>query len=329
MLYLKNSKIWTYRIPRFNFSTKLDYNILYDPEKDYYKLLDIGEGFDEKELKLNFYSLSKKLHPDTGGDEEKYKIITVAYEILKDNETRMVYNKLRSEYILSEKKKADSVSDEFSKKEFKKDSFRYRGRYNEKRKYHYKSEEQTNYQGNYNQNSGTDNSSKTYKNKYNEYKYTFYDEADKPSQSSYEEYFRHWKDYRDIFYSARESEENLWHEFKINRKYKPTNVIYPEYNPGKDSRLHPTNRMSLFHLHPYLGKKYGKYFINEKLDPFKIRDDSYKLDKEFLSILNRQDDSEGLNSRITLNDMIRLYSKKHIAIFSSLLIFLYYLNIKL
>jgi len=64
--------------------------------KDYYKILELdeedkklkGEDF-KKKVKSNYKKLAKKYHPDKeGGDSEKFKELSEAYEILSDDEKR-------------------------------------------------------------------------------------------------------------------------------------------------------------------------------------------------------------------------------------------------
>lgn len=65
-------------------------------KQDYYELLGIQKGADEKEIKRAYKKLAMKYHPDrTKGDkekEEKFKEIQQAYEILSDSEKRAAYD---------------------------------------------------------------------------------------------------------------------------------------------------------------------------------------------------------------------------------------------
>ncbi len=47
-----------------------------------YKILDAPLGTNKSELKKKYHALALQHHPDKGGDEEKFKEITLAYEIL-------------------------------------------------------------------------------------------------------------------------------------------------------------------------------------------------------------------------------------------------------
>lgn len=64
--------------------------------KDYYKILGITKTANTSEIKKTFYSLAKKYHPDVNkGNEEKFKEINEAYEILGDENKRREYDDLR------------------------------------------------------------------------------------------------------------------------------------------------------------------------------------------------------------------------------------------
>lgn len=65
----------------------------FDPTVDYYSRLDgIKSTATQNEIKLKFYELAKKHHPDTGSQSsqtiEKFKQITEAYEVLSNPDIR-------------------------------------------------------------------------------------------------------------------------------------------------------------------------------------------------------------------------------------------------
>lgn len=66
--------------------------------KDYYKTLGVSRSATQDELSKAYKKLAKKHHPDLNpGDsvaEEKFKDITEAYEVLKDEEKRRLYDQL-------------------------------------------------------------------------------------------------------------------------------------------------------------------------------------------------------------------------------------------
>ena len=59
---------------------------------EYYNLLGISRDATDKEIKKAFRKKAMKEHPDRGGDAEKFKKISEAYEVLIDNEKRELYN---------------------------------------------------------------------------------------------------------------------------------------------------------------------------------------------------------------------------------------------
>eukprot|EP00897_Mesotaenium_endlicherianum_P007432 jgi/Mesen1/6717/ME000344S06001 len=70
-------------------------------KRDFYSVLGVGKGADGKEIKKAYYELAKKLHPDANkGDpkaEEKFQEIQEAYEVLKDDEKRAMYDQVGPE----------------------------------------------------------------------------------------------------------------------------------------------------------------------------------------------------------------------------------------
>ena len=58
----------------------------------YYELLGVDKKAQLKDIKKAYHKLALKEHPDKGGDPEKFKLITAAYEVLSDKEKRDIYD---------------------------------------------------------------------------------------------------------------------------------------------------------------------------------------------------------------------------------------------
>ncbi len=65
-------------------------------KRDYYAVLGVDRGADDKTIKRAYRKLAKKYHPDTSAGnaqaEEKFKEVTEAYEILSNPEKRRLYD---------------------------------------------------------------------------------------------------------------------------------------------------------------------------------------------------------------------------------------------
>ena len=65
--------------------------------KDYYKILDISKDASEEEIKKNYRKIAMQYHPDRNPEdreaEEKFKIASEAYEVLRDPEKRQIYDR--------------------------------------------------------------------------------------------------------------------------------------------------------------------------------------------------------------------------------------------
>lgn len=67
--------------------------------EEHYETLGISKGASQTEVKKAFRNLAKKNHPDKGGDEEKFKEMQNAYEILSDPEKRELYDQYGDEGV--------------------------------------------------------------------------------------------------------------------------------------------------------------------------------------------------------------------------------------
>jgi curved DNA-binding protein CbpA len=71
-----------------------------DP-KGYYEILGIGKNFSDADLKRNYRDRAKEWHPDYNNEAdalEKFQKISVAYDIIKEDKTRLAYDLLSEVY---------------------------------------------------------------------------------------------------------------------------------------------------------------------------------------------------------------------------------------
>ncbi len=61
-------------------------------KRDYYEVLGVSKSASADEIKKGFRRLAIEHHPDRGGDEEKFKELNEAYEVLKDDSKRQRYD---------------------------------------------------------------------------------------------------------------------------------------------------------------------------------------------------------------------------------------------
>src|SRR3990167_4329960 len=64
--------------------------------KDYYKILGVLKSASNDDIKKAFRKLSHQHHPDKGGDQEKFKEINEAYQVLSDPKKRATYDQFGS-----------------------------------------------------------------------------------------------------------------------------------------------------------------------------------------------------------------------------------------
>ena len=61
-------------------------------KKDYYKELGVSRNSSKSEIKSAYRLLAKKYHPDTGGNNDKFLAIQLAWETLNDPQKKIIYD---------------------------------------------------------------------------------------------------------------------------------------------------------------------------------------------------------------------------------------------
>jgi len=62
-------------------------------KRDYYEVLGLKKGASDNEIKKSYRKLAKEHHPDKGGDENKFKEISEAYNTLSDSDKKNKYDR--------------------------------------------------------------------------------------------------------------------------------------------------------------------------------------------------------------------------------------------
>ena len=86
-------------------------------KRDYYSILGVSKGASKGDVKKAYFKLAKEHHPDTNkGDTkaaEKFKEATEAYEVLKDDDSRQVYDQFGHEGINAKNQGGDPGGNPF------------------------------------------------------------------------------------------------------------------------------------------------------------------------------------------------------------------------
>lgn len=81
--------------------------------RTFYKLLEVDKDCSAEEIKKAYRKLAVKHHPDKGGNPEKFKEITRAYEVLRDPKTRQEYDEWGEEGVGGERVDHKNIFEEF------------------------------------------------------------------------------------------------------------------------------------------------------------------------------------------------------------------------
>src|SRR5574341_573040 len=87
----------------------------FDPEIDYYKLLDLLPSATVEEIRSAYRQKAKELHPDLNPDDPagaslEFQQLSAAYEVLSDPETRRAYDLARWRVEVDRRKKTRRAS---------------------------------------------------------------------------------------------------------------------------------------------------------------------------------------------------------------------------
>jgi len=82
--------------------------------RDYYEVLGVGRSASQGEIKKAFYKLAKELHPDSGGDKEKFAEVNSAYQTLGDEKKRRIYDQFGQEGVQAADQGADPTQNPFA-----------------------------------------------------------------------------------------------------------------------------------------------------------------------------------------------------------------------
>ena len=67
-------------------------------KRDYYEVLEVSKSATASDIKKAYLKLAKKYHPDHNADnpdaEKKFKELSEAYDVLKDEQKRAAYDRL-------------------------------------------------------------------------------------------------------------------------------------------------------------------------------------------------------------------------------------------
>lgn len=75
------------------FLCEMDRGVVIMDKRDYYEVLGVSKGASKDEIKKAYRKLSKKYHPDINkepGADEKFKEVKEAYEVLSDDQKKLI-----------------------------------------------------------------------------------------------------------------------------------------------------------------------------------------------------------------------------------------------
>jgi len=82
--------------------------------EEYYRVLGVAKDADDNTIKKAYRKLALKNHPDKGGDPEKFKEISLAYDVLSDPQKRKMYDQYGKDGVSEEGGPGHTPDDIFS-----------------------------------------------------------------------------------------------------------------------------------------------------------------------------------------------------------------------
>ncbi|KAG5191923.1 heat shock protein 40 [Tribonema minus] len=82
--------------------------------EEYYKVLGVPKDADDNTIKKAYRKLALKNHPDKGGDPDKFKEISMAYDVLSDAQKRKMYDQYGKDGVNEEGGPGHTPDDIFS-----------------------------------------------------------------------------------------------------------------------------------------------------------------------------------------------------------------------
>src|SRR5258708_4360722 len=112
-----------------------EYDVLYDPSNDFYRLLDISSSATIDEIRQVYRQRAKEVHPDRNPQRkawasQQFKRINEAYNVLTDDDLRAEYDRQRYFYLFD----AFSTAPEPAKPKAQPKQTQYPGTYDQPKK---------------------------------------------------------------------------------------------------------------------------------------------------------------------------------------------------
>lgn len=80
---------------------------------DYYEIMELEPSANAETIESQFFELGQKLHPKVPvtGDQEKFELLTEAFQILRTSESRKEYDSLYSQYNSESSSSENEIDD--------------------------------------------------------------------------------------------------------------------------------------------------------------------------------------------------------------------------